>query len=76
MNEVETVVQNLQATFPFLAGRATVQRERRIWLEVDRPQFATVLEELTKNLGFTNLLMITGLDAGADLEFIYHLARN
>ncbi len=76
MNESETVVQELQAAFPFLAGRATVQRERRVWVDVDRDKFAPVFGHLAKNLGFTNLLMITGLDAGADLEFIYHLARS
>jgi len=76
MSEAETVVQELQARFSFLTGRATAPRERRVWIEATREEFAPVFDLLTKDLGFTNLLMITGLDVGTDLEFIYHIARS
>lgn len=75
MSEAMTVVEKLVGAFPFLAGRTSVQRDR-VWVDVDRASFAPVFEHTAKELGFANLLMITGLDAGADLEFIYHLARS
>ncbi|MCX6091865.1 MAG: NADH-quinone oxidoreductase subunit C [Candidatus Bipolaricaulota bacterium] len=75
MSEAETVVQELVARFPALEGHVTVQRDR-VWVDVDRKTFAPVFEHLAKHLGFSNLLMITGLDVGTDLEFIYHLARS
>jgi NADH:ubiquinone oxidoreductase subunit C len=75
MSDTETVVQEVLAKFPALAGRVTVQRDR-VWIDVEQSAFAPLFEHLAKNLRFTNLLMITGLDVGPDLEFIYHLARN
>lgn len=75
MSGVENVVRDLVAKFPALEGRAAMQRDR-VWVDVDRASFAPVFEHLANEMGFTNLLMITGLDAGADLEFIYHLARS
>lgn len=75
MSEAETIVQELAARFPALEGHLTVQRDR-VWVDADRKTFASVFEHLAKHLGFSNLLMITGLDVGTDLEFIYHLARS
>jgi len=75
VSEAETVVAKLVAKFPSLDGHASVQRDR-IWVDVERHAFAPVFEHVVKELGFSNLLMITGLDVGADLEFIYHLARS
>ncbi len=75
MSDAATVVREIVSAFPALEGKATVQRDR-VWLDVDRASFFPVFERLVKELGFANLLMITGLDVGSDLEFIYHLARN
>ena len=75
MSEAENVLRDLVAKFPALDGHVIVQRDR-VWVEVDRKAFAPVFEHLAKALGFSNLLMITGLDVGTDLEFIYHLARS
>jgi membrane-bound hydrogenase subunit beta len=75
MSEAESVVRAMVAKFPPLEGRVTLQRDR-VWIDVDRAAFAPVFEHLAKSLGFSNLLMITGLDAGPDLEFIYHMARS
>jgi Ni,Fe-hydrogenase III component G len=76
MSDADTVVSKLVAKFPSLAGRAHAQRATRVWVEVDRQAFAGVFRFLVKESGFSNLCMITGLDEGADLGFIYHLARN
>lgn len=76
MSDAEAVVAKLVAKFPSLAGRVTTQRATRVWAEVDRQAFAGVFHFLVKDLEFSNLCMITALDEGADLGFIYHLARN
>lgn len=75
MSEAEAVRAELEVRFPYLAGAVRVQREKRLWVEVDQAHFAEVFETLAKKLGFTVLCTITGLDLGADLGFIYHLAR-
>ncbi|HVO39806.1 MAG TPA: NADH-quinone oxidoreductase subunit C [Spirochaetia bacterium] len=77
MSATETVKADLEARFPALAGGAIrASRERRLWIETSREIFADVFRHLVKDLGFTNLCTITGLDEGADLGFIYHLAAD
>jgi membrane-bound hydrogenase subunit beta len=76
MSDAETVVAKLVAKFPSLAGRVNAQRATRVWVDVDRQAFDGVFHFLVKDLEFSNLCMITGLDEGVDLGFIYHLARN
>ncbi len=76
MSEAEALVAQLVATFPALTGRVTVQRAKRVWIDVDRQAFPEVFRRLAKDLGFEVFCMITGLDEGADLGLIYHLARN
>jgi membrane-bound hydrogenase subunit beta len=76
MSDAKTVTQELVAKFPSLSGRVTVQRERRVWVDTDRREFEPVFRFLARELGFSNLCTITGLDEGADLGFIYHLAQD
>ena len=76
MSDAETVSQKLLAKFPSLSGRVTVQRERRVWVDVDRREFEPMFRFLVKEMGFSNLCTITGLDEGADLGLIYHLAQD
>jgi membrane-bound hydrogenase subunit beta len=76
MTETETVKTELEARFPFLAGAIRLQRERRLWIDVAQDRFLEVFEHLVKESRFTNLCTITGLDLGAELGFIYHLARD
>ncbi|HTP58960.1 MAG TPA: NADH-quinone oxidoreductase subunit C [Spirochaetia bacterium] len=76
MSQTETVKTELEARFPFLAGAIRVQRERRLWIEVAQDRFLEVFEHLVKGSQFSNLCTITGLDLGAELGFIYHLARD
>ena len=45
-------------------------------MEVDQANFAQVFDHVVKSMGFSILCTITGLDLGADLGFIYHLARD
>ncbi len=76
MSEAEGVRAELVAKFPFLASAVRIQRAKRVWVEVDKERFAEVFEFLVKSLDFSNLCTITGLDEGADLGFVYHLAQN
>ena len=76
MTETETVKSDLEEKFPFLAGAARIQRDRRLWIDVPLDSFPQVFEHVVKGMGFSNLCTITGLDLGAELGFIYHLARD
>lgn len=70
----ESLKQSLLSSFPFLEGRIAVQRERRVWVEIDYPRFREVFDLVSGELGFGSLCIITGLDEGEELGFIYHLA--
>jgi len=75
MSDVNSVASGLQAAFALPEGALKVQRATRLWIDVGRDQFPAVFDYLVKTEGFTILCTITGLDLGADLGFIYHLAR-
>jgi membrane-bound hydrogenase subunit beta len=70
----EGIAKALVEAFPFLEGHVAVQRERRIWVEVELPRFREVFDRAAGNLGFCIFCLITGLDEGERLGFIYHLA--
>ncbi len=71
----ETIVNALIGKFGFLENRIRVQRARRIIADVDTGRFEEVFAHLIKDLEFSILCTITGLDEGAALGFIYHMAR-
>jgi len=75
MSETEAIKQQLEAKFDFLKDKVMLQRERRLWADVDYQKFHEVFEYAYRNLEFTHLCTITGLDEGVNLAFIYHLAR-
>ena len=75
MNDTENIKAKLEAKFDFLKDAVKLQRDRRLWIEVPYAKFAEVFDFAVKQLGFSFLCTITGLDAGADLEYIYHLAQ-
>ena len=70
----ELIRARLLQSFPFLEGRIVVQRERRIWAEMDLSVFREVFDRVTGELGFGILCIITGLDEGENLGFLYHVA--
>ena len=70
----QVLVAELVAAFPFLDGKIRVARERRVWAEVDYADFRKVFERAVKEMGFSILCIITGLDEGENLGFIYHIA--
>ena len=71
----EEIRDRLTGEFPFLRDKVRIQRPRRIFASVDPSGFEQVLVFAMRNLGFTILCTITGLDNGPTLGFIYHLAR-
>jgi membrane-bound hydrogenase subunit beta len=68
------LAERLVSAFPYLEGKARTQRERRIWVEVERERFREVFDRASGELGFRWICIITGLDEGEELGFIYHLA--
>jgi len=76
MTKEEQVINELVQKFPFLEGKCTLIRTRRITAEVDRSNILEVLDFARTNLKFDLLCTITGLDVGENLQFIYHIANN
>lgn len=56
--------------------KCRVQRARRIWLEVAKEDFLKVVDFIANTLKFGMLCTITGLDAGEEIQMIYHFARD
>ena len=75
MTNEENIRNELIEKFGFLENKIRIQRSRRIFAEVGLENFTKVFEYVLKNLSFCMLCGITGLDEGATLGFIYHIAR-
>ena len=73
--EEENIKRQLIEQFKYLTDNIAVQRVRRIWADVPADNFAEIFDYAVSKLGFVILATITGLDEGATLGFIYHLAR-
>jgi len=73
---VATIAADLQSRFALPETSIKIQRATRLWVDVDQVQFFPVFDYLVKSLDCSILCTITGLDLGADLGFIYHLARD
>lgn len=71
----EGVGEALVAAFPALQGKLSIQRERRIWADAGTDPFRPIFDYAVERLGFTVMCVITGLDEGEDLGFIYHIAN-
>jgi membrane-bound hydrogenase subunit beta len=73
---IQSLADELKAKFALPDAALKVQRATRLWVDVDQAGFAPVFDHLVKGMGFSILCTITGLDLGADLGLIYHLARD
>ena len=71
----EKVLADLAKRFEFLAAGSRVARVRRIWAEAPYERSREVLEFAARELGFSHLCMVTGLDEGENLGLIYHVAQ-
>lgn len=75
MSEEDNIKSQLIEKFGFPSDKITVKRARRIFAEIPPADFPEVFDYTVKQLNFPILCTITGLDEGATLGFIYHLAR-
>ncbi|MCX5782269.1 MAG: NADH-quinone oxidoreductase subunit C [Elusimicrobia bacterium] len=75
MSNEETIKNELTGKFSFIGEKIRIQRERRIFADIDFPKFSEVFDYAVKNMSFTVLCTITGLDEGDNFAFYYHLAR-
>jgi len=71
----EEILQNLVKKFSFLEGKIRAPRARRIIIDDITANFEEVFNYATRDLEFSILLTITGLDEGQRLTIIYHVAR-
>jgi len=71
----EEILQNLVKKFSFLEGRIRAPRARRIFIDDITANFDEVFNYATKELEFSIMLTITGLDDGDRITMAYHVAR-
>jgi NADH:ubiquinone oxidoreductase subunit C len=71
----ESIQHELLKKFPSLVGHVRVQRQRRIQVDVEYKDFRKVFDSAVKEMDFTILCAITGLDEGARFGLVYHLAN-
>ncbi len=76
MTEEEKIQETLVKKFSLSAESVVIRRPRRISLQVEYARFKGVLEYALRDLAFTNLCSLVGLDEGETFGIIYHLARN
>lgn len=74
MTNEEKIVSELVRRFPQLAEKTRIQRERRIFTETPQKDFEDIITYAMKNIGFTMLCTITGLDEGEVFSLLYHFA--
>ncbi len=76
MPNEQAIADTLCENFPFLQGKITVQREKRIFTQsLPREEFEQVILFLHDRLGFYKAHHVVGRDDGEDLGFIYLLSN-
>jgi len=75
MANEQAIAQELLEKFPYFEGKINISGDRRLWIEVETANFFEVFDYVVKKMDFPMLGLITGLDSGDNLEFIYHLSR-
>jgi len=71
----EIVKEDLLKKFPYLEGKISIPRSRRIFVDIELAKFEEVFLFAKGELEFTHLCTITGLDEGESIGIIYHLSR-
>ena len=75
MANEQAIQTELQEKFSYFSEKINITRDRRLWAEVESANFLEAFDYIVKKMDFAMLSLITGLDSGDNLEFIYHLAR-
>lgn len=70
------IVQKLKELMEENVLEARVPRCRRIFVVVGKNAFKEAINSLVKELEFTHISTITGVDLGEEIELIYHLSRD
>ncbi|MFH0791392.1 MAG: NADH-quinone oxidoreductase subunit C [Candidatus Omnitrophota bacterium] len=76
MTTEENIAQKLNNRFNFLENKIKIQRARRLYLTIDIADFNKIFEYAIKELKFSHLISITGLDEQEKLSFVYHLSQD
>ena len=75
MAEEQDIQTQLTTRFAFLQDKVRVQRVRRLFADVPGESIREVFDYAVRQMGFSILCTITGMDLGPSLGVIYHLAR-
>ncbi len=74
MSQEEKIKEELTGKFANLKDSIVIKRERRIFVDVSIEQWTEVFEYVVKDMKFTILSTITGMDEVNDFALIYHLS--
>jgi|NGEPerStandDraft_6_1074524.scaffolds.fasta_scaffold00001_53 Ni,Fe-hydrogenase III component G len=72
----QSIERQLVEAFSELADKITIQRVRRMWVQIEMDRLHEVLVYAKEQLGFGMLCTITGTDEDTHLGLMYHLANN
>ena len=75
MKREESIKQQLIEKVSYLEGKINIQRSRRLYADVTLANFEEVFAYASKEMNFSHLLTITGLDEQDNIGIIYHLAQ-
>ena len=73
MIDPKTIQESLINKFGLLNDAVVIQRPKRIFVDIGVEKFRDMFKHAVKDLGFSVLLTITGLDEGEKFGFIYHM---
>lgn len=76
MTREEEIKQELENKFAYLKDKVLAKRERRIFLDLGQENFEEVFNYLVKQMQFTILHNIVGMDEGGTFGVIYHLSKD
>jgi NADH:ubiquinone oxidoreductase subunit C len=74
MSREEEITKVLSEAFPYI--ECSIARARRISVQAPRENIVEIIGFIKNDLKFGFLCTITGLDAGDDIQLIYHLASD
>ena len=75
MSQEQEIEGKLKEEFKDSILESKIPREHRIWVKVPMSKFRDIIKYLKENLGFTHITTITAIDAGEEIEVIYHLFK-
>lgn len=75
MTEEEKIKQELENKFNYLKDAVVIKRERRMFTDAPSDHFLEVFDYAVKQMGFSFLSAITGMDELNAFSIIYHLSK-